>query len=83
MAKNGLLTPDLYPSAYPFKKYISVMFYDCFCLNSVAKYLEKKADSMEKLNCNLASETARTTDCKNSGEFVEADSLYSGFKLPF
>ena len=59
------------------------MFYDYFCLNSVAKYLEKKGDSMEKLNCNLASETARTTDCQNSGEFVEAHSLYSGFKLRF
>ena len=31
VAKNGLLTPNLYPSAYPFKKYISVMFNDNFC----------------------------------------------------
>ena len=27
----------------------------------MAKYLEKKAESLEKLNDNLASETARTT----------------------
>ena len=38
----------------------------------MAKYLEKKAKSLAKLNCNLASETARTTDCQNS--------CYSGFK---
>ena len=31
----------------------------------MAKYLEKKAESLEKLNCNLASETARTADCQN------------------
>ena len=31
VAKNCLLTPNLYPSAYPFKKYISAMFYDNFC----------------------------------------------------
>ena len=37
----------------------------------MAKYLEKKAKSLEKLNCNLASETARTTDCQNSGEFTD------------
>ena len=80
VAKNGLLTPDLYPSAYVFKTYISVMFYDYFCKNSVAKYLEKKAESLEKLNCNLTSKTARTTDCQNSGEFIEAHSLYSRFK---
>ena len=44
VAKNGLLASNLYPSAYPFKKYISVMFYDNFCWNSVAKYLEKKGE---------------------------------------
>ena len=27
----------------------------------MAKYLEKKGESLEKLNCNLVSETARTT----------------------
>ena len=59
------------------------MFYDYFCLNSVVKYLKKKAESLEKLNCNLASETARTTDCQNLGDFIKAHSLYSGFKLPF
>ena len=37
------------------------MFYDNFFQNSVAKYLEKKGESLEKLNCNLVSETARTT----------------------
>ena len=58
------------------------MSYDYFCWNSVAKYLEKKEESLEKLNCNLASETARTTDCQNLGEFMKAHSLYSGFKLP-
>ena len=31
VAKNGLLTLNLYPSAYLLKKYISVMFYDYFC----------------------------------------------------
>ena len=31
VAKNGLVTPDLYPSANLFKKYISVIFYDYFC----------------------------------------------------
>ena len=30
VAKNGLFTPNLYPSAYPFKN-IFVMFYDNFC----------------------------------------------------
>ena len=49
----------------------------------MAKYLEKKAESLEKLNCNLASKTARTTDCQYSGEFMAAHSQYSGFKLPF
>ena len=50
VAKNSLLTPDFYPSAYPFKKYISVMFYDYFCqLEYVAKYLEKKAESLKRL----------------------------------
>ena len=37
----------------------------------MAKYLKKKAESLEKLNCNLASETARKTDCQNSSEFME------------
>ena len=37
------------------------MFHDSFFQNSVAKYLEKKGESLEKLNCNLVSETARTT----------------------
>ena len=54
------------------------MFYVYFCWNSVA-FLGKKAESLEKLNCNLASESARTTDRQNSGEFMEAHSLYSGF----
>ena len=50
----------------------------------MAKYLEKKAEGLEKLNCSLASETARTTDFQNSGEFMEAHSLYFiGFKLHF
>ena len=49
----------------------------------MAKYLEKKAESLEKLNCNLVSKTVRRTDCQNSGEFMEAHSLYSGFKLLF
>ena len=31
VAKNCLLTPDLYPWAYLCKIYISVMFYDYFC----------------------------------------------------
>ena len=44
---------------------------------------KKKAESLEKLNCNLVSETARTADCRNSGEFMEAHTLYLGFKLPF
>ena len=74
VTKNGLLTPDLYISAYSFKKYISVMFYDYFCYNSVAKYLEKKAESLEKLNCSLASETARTIIFQNLGEFMEVHS---------
>ena len=44
----------------------------------MAKYLEKKAEtaeSLEKLNCTSASETARTTDCQNSCEFMEAHSF--------
>ena len=49
----------------------------------MAKYLEKKAESLEKLNCSLASVTARTTDFQSSGEFMEAHSLYLGFKLLF
>ena len=32
----------------------------------MAKCLEKKAESLEKLKCNLASETARTTDRQNA-----------------
>ena len=48
----------------------------------MAKYLERKAEILEKLNCNLASETARTTNRQNSGEFMEAHSLYLDFKLP-
>ena len=47
----------------------------------MAKYLEKKAESLEKLNCSLASETARTTDFQNSGEFMEAHSLYYRFQI--
>ena len=42
----------------------------------MAQNLEKKAESLEKLNCNLARETARTTDYQNSCEFMEAHSLY-------
>ena len=44
---------------------------------------KRKAESLEKLNCNLASKTARTTDCQTLGEFMEAHSLCSSFKLPF
>ena len=47
--------PESLPQRLP------VMFYDNFFQNSVAKYLEKKGESLEKLNCNLVSETARTT----------------------
>ena len=43
----------------------------------MAKYLEKKAESLEKLNCNLASETARTTDCQNLGEFMKAQIVFT------
>ena len=53
--------PESLPQRSPVQKYISVMFYDNFFQNSVAKYLEKKGESLEKLNCNLVSETARTT----------------------
>ena len=51
-----------YPTAYPFKKYISVMFYVYVSLKSVAKYSEMKSKCLEKLNCNLTSETAMTTE---------------------
>ena len=44
---------------------------------------KRKQRAWKRLNCNLASKTARTTDCQNSGEFNEAHSLYSGFKSPF
>ena len=36
--------------------------------------MEKKAESLEKLNCSLASETARTIIFQNLGEFMEVHS---------
>ena len=41
-----------------------MMFYNYICYNSVAKYLEMKAESLEKLDRNLVSKTTRKT--KNS-----------------
>ena len=41
----------------------------------MAKYLEKEAESLEKLNCNLVSETARTT------EFIIHGSASSVFRF--
>ena len=78
VAKNSLLTPDLYPAPTRSK-----MCYDYFCWNSVAKYLKKKVESLEKLNCNLASETAKTTDCQNSGEFMNCKVCIQVSNYPF
>ena len=46
------------------------------------KYLEMKAESLEKLDRNFASETTRKTE--NSWQCIAAShqAVYSGFKLP-
>ena len=51
--------PQILTPAFTRSKHISVMFYEHFCYISGAKYLEKKAESLEKLNSNLASELRR------------------------